>query len=256
MFSSSHCHNNLNKYFQLKKITNVLFFSFSILILILLSSFESQLAQSEEIITIVPGSSDSSRYRFFDITEYPINPGDEIKWYNADNIHHNIKVMSSDGRTILSESDTIKPKGYFNYEFKDEGEYLFEAVKYPWMKGTIIVTEDINTIKESFENDIDLYISWTPSTIKSGDTALFKIIFIDKKSNKNQEHIDYSFTIKDSNADNVLYKNSLTHSAWGMEPASYKFDLTGKFVGEVGIQGLLFQPINPEYIEFEIESTR
>ncbi len=226
MFSSLQFRSNVNKYFHLNKITNVLFFSFSILIVFLLFSFDSQLAQSEEIITIVPGSSDSSRYRFFDITEYPINPGEEIKWYNADNILHNIKIMATDGRTILSESDNIKPEGYFNYEFKEEGEYLFQSAKYPWMKGKIIVTDDINTIKESFENDIDLYISWTPATIKSGDKAIFKIIFIDKKSNKNQEHIDYSFTIKEFTADKVLYKNSLTHSAWGIEPASYKFDLT------------------------------
>jgi plastocyanin len=257
MFSSLQFRSNVNKYFQLNKITNLLFFSFSIFVLFSIFSFESQFAQSEEIITIVPGSSDSSRYRFFDITEYPINPGEEIKWYNADNILHNIKVMYNDGRTILSESDNIKPKGYFNYEFKEEGEYLFQSAKYPWMKGKIIVTDDINTIKESFENDIDLYLSWTPSAIKSGDKALFKIIFIDKKSNKNQEHIDYSFTIKESTADKVLYKNSLTHSGWGIEPASYKFYLTtGKFVGEFGILGILFQPINPEYIEFEIESTR
>jgi hypothetical protein len=124
------------------------------------------------------------------------------------------------------------------------------------MKGKIIVTDDIKTVKESFENDIDLYMSWTPSTIKSGEKTIFKIIFIDKKSTKNQEHIDYSFTIKDSTIDKVLYKNSLTHSAWGVEPASYTFDLTGNLVIQVGIQGILFQPITSEYIEFEIETTQ
>src|SRR5687767_8879915 len=87
------------------------------------------------------------------------------------------------------------------------------------MKGKIIVTDGIKILKESLGNDIDLYLSWTPSTIKSGEKALFKIIFIDKKSSKNQEHIDYSFTIKDSTDDKVLYKNSLTHSAWGIEPS-------------------------------------
>jgi hypothetical protein len=203
---------------------------------------------------MVPGSSDSSRYRFFDITEYPISTREQIKWYNADNIIHTIQIMSKDGKTIVAESENIKPKEYFNYEFKKEGEYLFQCSKYPWMKGKIIVTDGIKTIKESLGNDIDLYLSWTPSTIKSGEKALFKIIFIDKKSSKNQEHIDYSFIIKNSTDDKVLYKNSLTHSAWGIEPASYKFDLTGNFVGEVGIQGILFQPINPEYIEFEIEA--
>jgi hypothetical protein len=190
------------------------------------------------------------------MTEYPISTGEEIKWYNADNILHNIKVVSSDGKTIVTESENIKPNEYFNYEFKDEGQYLFHSSKYPWMKGKIIVTDDIKTVKESFENDIDLYVSWTPSTIKSGEKAIFKIIFIDRKSNKNQEHIDYSFTIKDSSVDKVLYKNSLTHSAWGIEPASYKFDLTGNLIVEVGIQGILFQPITPEYIEFEIETTQ
>ena len=232
----------------------MLFFSF--LIMFFLFSCYSHFVHAEEIITIVPGSSDSSRYRFFDITEYPISPEKEIKWYNADNILHNIKIMSKDGKTIVAESENIKPKEYFNYEFKEEGEYLFQCSKYPWMKGKIIVTDDIKTIKESLGNDIDIYISWTPSTIKSGEKALFKIIFIDKKSTKNQEHIDYSFIIKDSTADEVLYKNSLTHSAWGVEPASYKFDLTGNFVGEVGIQGILFQPIHPKYGEFEIVSAQ
>ena len=73
-------------------MTNMLFFSFSILFL--LFSFYPYFANAEEIITIVPGSSDSSRYRFFDITEYPISTGKEIKWYNADNIIHNIVVTS------------------------------------------------------------------------------------------------------------------------------------------------------------------
>ena len=233
-------------------MTNVLFFSFSILFF--LFSCYLHFAHAEEIITIVPGSSDSSRYRFFDITEYPINIGEQLKWYNADNIIHTIQIISKDGKTIVAESENIKPKEYFNYEFKEEGEYLFQCSKYPWMKGKIIVTDDIKTIKESLGNDIDLYLSWTPSTIKSGEKTLFKITFMDKKSSKNQEHIDYSFIIKDSTGDEVLYKNSLTHSAWGIEPASYKFDLTGNFVGEIGIQGILFQPINPEYIEFEIEA--
>ena len=231
------------------------FFYFSILFF--LFSCYSHFAHAEEIITIVPGSSDSSRYRFFDITEYPISTGEEIKWYNADNILHKIQIMSNDtNKSIVAESENIEPKEYFNYEFKEEGEYLFQSIKYPWMKGKIIVTDDIKTIKERLKNNIDLNISWTPSIIKSGEKTLFKIIFIDKKSSKNQEHIDYSFTIKDLDDEKVLYKNSLTHSAWGVEPASHKFNSIGNFMGEVGIQGVLFQPVSPQYSEFEIEVTQ
>ena len=246
-------HSN-DKYFQVNKMTKV-FFYFSILIFLV--SCCSYFAHAEEIITIVPGSSDSSRYRFFDITEYPISTGEEIKWYNADNIIHNIQIMSNDtNKTIVTESENIEPKEYFNYEFKEEGEYFFQSIKYPWMKGKVIVRDDIKTIKESFKNDIDLYISWMPSIIKLHEKTLFKIIFIDKKSSKNQEHIDYSFTIKDLDDDKVLYKNSLTHSAWGVEAASHKFNSTGNFIGEVGIQGVLFQPVSPQYSEFEIEVTQ
>ena len=246
-------HSN-DKYVQVNKMTKV-FFYFSILFF--LFSCNSYFVHAEEIITIVPGSSDSSRYRFFDIIEYPISTGEELKWYNADNILHNIQIMSNDtNKIIVAESENIEPKEYFNYEFKEEGEYLFQSIKYPWMKGKIIVTDDIKTIKEKLKNSIDLNICWTPALIKSGEKTLFKIIFIDKKSSKNQEHIDYTFTIKDLDNDKVLYKNSLTHSAWGVEPASHKFNSTGNFMGEVGIQGVLFQPMSPQYSEFEIEVTQ
>ena len=121
-------HSNY-KYFQVNKMTKV-FFYFSILFF--LFSCYSHFAHAEEIITIVPGSSDSSRYRFFDITEYPISTGEEIKWYNADNILHKIQIMSNDtNKTIVAESENIEPKEYFNYEFKEEGEYLISINKIP-----------------------------------------------------------------------------------------------------------------------------
>ena len=230
--------------FQRKNIMNTLFFSFSFSTLLFLFSFSSYFANAqEEIITIVPGSSDPTRYRFFDITEYPISTGEEIQWYNADNIIHNIIVTSTNGEIIVAQSADIK-----------EGEYIFQSSKYNWMKGKIIVTDDIKTIKESMENDIDLYISWTPSSsIKLEEKTIFKIIFVDKKSERNQEHIDYSFTIHNSTSDTVLYKNAVTHSAWGLEPASYKFDSSGTFIGKLRIEGILFQPIEPDNTEFEIQ---
>jgi plastocyanin len=263
---------HVKSFLQVKNITNTLLFllsssSFSILLLLSLFSFYPYFANAqEEVITIVPGSSDSSRYRFFDITEYPISLGKEIKWYNADNIVHKIVITSSSLGNSSNENDTIaqseniKPNEFFSYQFDKEGEYLFESPKYDWMKGKIIVTDDIKTIKKNMkENDIDVYISWIPSTIKLGEKSIFKIIFLDKKSEKNQEHIDYSFTIQNpsssSSSNKVLYKNAITHSAWGVEPASHVFDSGGTFIGKLGIEGILFQPIDPEYTEFEIQVT-
>ena len=244
----------MKSFLQRKNITNTLFFSFSFSTLLFLFSFSSYFANAqEEIITIVPGSSDPTRYRFFDITEYPISTGEEIQWYNADNIIHNIIITSTNGEIIVAQSADIKPKEFFSYKFAKKGEYIFQSANYNWMKGKIIVTDDIKTIKESMKNDIDLYISWTPSYITQGEKTIFKIIFVDKKSERNHEHIDYSFTIQNSTSDTVLYKNAVTHSAWGLEPASYKFDSSGIFIGKLRIEGILFQPIEPDNTEFEIQ---
>ena len=70
-----------------------------------------------------------------------------------------------------------------------------------------------------------------------------------------RKHIDYSFTIQNPSSDTVLYKNAITHSAWGVEPASPIFDSSGTFIGKLGILGILFQPIEPEYTEFEVQVT-
>jgi hypothetical protein len=231
---------------------NLTFISFLVLTFFVFYYESFIVYAQEEIITIVPGSSDSSRFRFFDITEYPISPGEEIKWYNADDIMHNIVITTNDGKTIVTQSKDIKPKGFFSFTFDDEGEYLFQSSKYDWMKGKIIVTSDITTIKKSMDNDIDLYLSWTPSSsIKIGEKVFFKIIFMDKKSEKNQEHLDYSFTIENPISDRVLYKN-VGHSAWGVESASYVSNSSGTFIGKLRIEGILFQPIKPDQTEFEI----
>jgi hypothetical protein len=169
---------------------------------------------------------------------------------------HNIVITTTDGKTIVTQSKDIKPKSVFSFTFDDEGEYLFKSSNYDWMKGKIIVTTDIKTIKKSTDNDIDLYLSWTPSSINEGEKVFFKIIFVDKKSEKNQEHIDYSFTIENPKSDKVLYKNAITHSAWDVEPASYVFDSGDTFIGKLRIEGILFQPLEPDQTEFEITTIK
>jgi plastocyanin len=243
-------------YYAHKNNVNFIFISFLILIFFVSYSKAIIVSAQEETITIVPGSSDSSRFRFFDITEYPISTEEEIKWYNADDVIHNIVITTNDGKTIIAQSKEIKPKGFFSFAFHNEGEYLFKSSKYDWMKGKIIVTDEIDTIKKSMTNDIDLYLSWTPSSINVGEKVFFKIIFVDKKSEKNQEHIDYSFTIENPTSNRVLYKNAIIHSAWGVEPASYVFDSIGTFTGKLRIEGILFQPIEPDQTEFEITTIK
>jgi len=248
---------NINNYHVFKNNNNNLILISFLILVFFVSYCGSFIVQAqEEVITIVPGSSDSSRYRFFDITEYPLKTGEELKWFNADNILHNIIVTSNDGNIIVEQSGNIKPKGSFSYKFDKPGEYLFKSANYNWMKGKIIVSDDVKTVTKKMDNNIDLYLSWTPSSITKGDKVYFKIIFVDNKNEINQEHVDYSFTIQNATSDKVLYKNSITHSAWGVESASYQFNTSGTFIGKLRIEGILFQPIEPDQTEFEITTLK
>jgi len=237
-----------------KSFLNLFILSLSILV-ILISYFQLSNVYSLETITIIPGASDSSRYRFFDMNVYPISVGKELKLYNADNINHNI-VITSAGEKEIYRSVNIKPKQSFSHIFNKEGEYNFQSSDYEWMKGKIVITNNIVTLKKNTDKDIDVYLSWIPSSIKVGEKVFFKIIFANKNDTgdtNNIEHIDYSFTIKGSEPDRVLFQSGVTHSGWGVESSSYTFDSPGAFIGRIDIHGILFQPIEPDNIDFEIQ---
>lgn len=128
------------------------------------------LAFAEEVITILPGAQDHSRPRFLDISFYPIEKGKELTWFNDDDISHRIIINSTieDNKTaLIADSETIKPEDSFTYMFEEEGTYRFSSPTYPWIKGTIFVSDDISTITQTdSENNIDVQLTWTPSLPK------------------------------------------------------------------------------------------
>jgi hypothetical protein len=85
---------------------------------------------------------------------------------------------------------------------------------------------------------------------RAGEITHFKIIFINKNTDKNQLHIDYVFSI--NNTENkTLYQQAL-HSSWGVEYASYKFETPGIIVPKVTIDAILFQPVEPVEYNFKM----
>lgn len=75
----------------------IIIFSLSLFIFIQQEYFT--IIQAEEIITIIPGSSDEKRERVYDITYYPIKPRETIKWRNADNIPYQIEILTENNVT-------------------------------------------------------------------------------------------------------------------------------------------------------------
>jgi hypothetical protein len=53
-----------------------------------------------------------------------------------------------------------------------------------------------------------------PSAPAIGQEIHFKVIFIDKRTNKNQEHIDYTFTLADPEGNKIALQ--APHSGWGL----------------------------------------
>jgi plastocyanin len=225
------------------------------------SAYAEQQQQGQDIITIIPGASDKNNPAFFDVTYYPIQVGKEVRWYNADDVNHKI-IISSGNETNTAgiennkviESGDIQPKTSFSYKFDKEGTYRFSSPIYPWMRGNVIASNDISTtaVTNNLNNGIAIYLSWYPSKPKAvvGEAGgqeqqtHFIIKFINEKSNKIQEHIDYRFIIYDQNNKSIFEQG--LHSGWGVEQAAYKFTAPGNYRAEVTINYILFAPVTPD----------
>ena len=211
-------------------------------------------AYSEEVITIIPSSSNHNNPNFFDTPSYFIQKGQQIRWYNADDIDHRIVITASGGKELLSDSGIIKSNSSFHYTFNNAGIYDFSSPVYSWMQGNVSVISDISSVTMTNpKNNVDVQLTWTPSVPKVGEITHFKIIFIDKKINKNQKHIDYVFSI-DTPKNKTLYQQIRFHhsSSWGVDFVAYKFDTAGIIMPKVTIDAILFQPIEPVEDDFKI----
>jgi hypothetical protein len=213
---------------------------------------------AEEVITILPGAQDHDRPRFLDISFYPLEKGKELTWFNDDDVSHRIIINSTEennnSTTLLADSEIIEPENSYTYTFEEEGTYLFSSPTHPWIKGTVFVSDDISTVTQTdSENDIDVQLSWTPSSPKVGQQTHFKIIFINKETEENQKHIDYRFSIQDPAGKKIDLK--APHSGWGVESASYTFEKEGVFKPRISIFNINFIPVEVGVAEFEMETS-
>jgi plastocyanin len=208
-------------------------------------------AYAEDVVTIIPCSSNHNNTKFFDTPSYYVQKGQQIRWYNADDINHRIIVSTSDAKTLLADSGIIKSNGSFPFKFNNIGIYHFSSPVYPWMQGNVSVTDDISSVTMTNpKNNVDVQLTWTPAIPRVGEITHFKIIFINRNTDKNQQHIDYVFSI-DSPENKILYQQAL-HSSWGVEYASYKFNTPGIIIPKLTIDAILFQPVEPVEYNFKM----
>jgi len=87
--------------------------------------------------------------------------------------------------------------------------------------------------------------------IISGEQTNLHINFINPQTKKIQEHIDYSITVS-KDGTNVFGPIPLTHTSLGSVKIPVEFINDGVYSVELGVEGILFQPIPLEKVSFDV----
>jgi uncharacterized protein YfaP (DUF2135 family) len=112
--------------------------------------------------------------------------------------------------------------------------------------------------KPTSGGSLNVVLEPTPDPIVKGTQTNLKVSFDQKGTSTVQPHIDYDVTI--SKAGKQLF-NAVTlagqsgpslHTSDGMITIPYTFQGPGIYTINVSVFGILFNPINPEFAQFQV----
>ena len=100
------------------------------------------------------------------------------------------------------------------------------------------------------QGTLDVKLSY--ENIKPGELTKLPIEFINPMTQKTQVHIDYRIMITESNK--IIFQTpSLIHTSEGIiNGFKFEFPQDGTYNMEIGVEGILFTPITPETVSFDI----
>ena len=107
----------------------------------------------------------------------------------------------------------------------------------------IVSPSDIGTL--------NVGISTIPENPTPGGIVKFKIDFINPKTDRIQEHVDYKFTLQ-RDGENVFGPIPITHTSVGSVTIPVEVIEPGKYSGIIEFEGILFQPIPVERMSFTL----
>ena len=129
-------------------------------------------------------------------------------------------------------------------------KFLFGLLLIPLLF-TSAFAQSNEQIMSTEKGTLDVKISY--DEITPGELTTVRTDFINPQSQKIQEHIDWSLTV--SKDGEVLWgPTPLSHTSEGsLKNLKYEFEEEGTYNFEFGIEGILFQPIPLEKVNFVIE---
>ena len=110
---------------------------------------------------------------------------------------------------------------------------------------------DYMEVKPSDIGTLNVGISTDPEKPVPGGVTKFHIDFINPKTDKVQEHIDYTFTLQ-RDGKNVFGPTNLIHTSEGSVTIPVETIEPGTYFVEIRYEGILFQPIPEEVVTFVI----
>jgi len=206
-------------------------------------------ANAEDVIFIIPGSSDASVTPSFDPILQIIQKGQSVVFVNADGLDHQLSVRSANGDQVF-DTGVLKKNDFVSHMFSENGQYSIQDQKYSHMKGKILVTDDIATFTQTIENQkLDVQLTRTPANPGLHQEVYYKITFINKDTGRNHPHIDFTFDFDDSSGN--FYDGVGGHTVDGQEFARFKFDKEDTFTPTITVSGIDLVPIIPEKVTFD-----
>ena len=107
---------------------------------------------------------------------------------------------------------------------------------------------------------LDIILQPSPYPVVKNTQTTLKVTFDRNRSNTVQSHIDYDFTIMKDSDKRLLFQgsaldNELLHTVEGIVPIPYTFQQSGRYIVNITVYGILFNPIRAESAQFPISVT-
>jgi len=203
---------------------------------------------AEDVIFIVPGSSDPSIKPSLDPTIQIIQKDQSITFVNPDGLDHELLVKDANGKQVF-DTGVLRQNQFISHTFTENGEYSIQDAIYAHINGQILVTDDLLTLTKSIDSEhLDVQLTRSPANPGVNDSVYYKITFIDKQTGRNHPHIDFTLTFNDSKGNYVDGVGG--HTVDGQEFAKFKFDKQDTFTPAVTISGISFIPIKLQPLAF------
>ena len=114
-----------------------------------------------------------------------------------------------------------------------------------------VFAQDYYQVSPTDKGTLNVGVSTNPEKPVPGDDTRFKIDFINPKTEKIQEHIDYKVTIQ-RDGERIIGSANLIHTSEGSISIPVDSIESGTYFILIEVEGILFQPIPSEAVSFTI----